>query len=99
MKRLLIAALVVVAAGAVRAQQSEINRWWAHIAYLSDDTMKGRQTGSPEHAEAVGYVGAESLGDRLAGDVEHRQPPHPVLDHQRRRLLQVHLRRAADQRA
>ena len=68
MKRLLIAALVVIAAGAVRAQdsrlQSEINRWWGHIMYLSDDSMKGRQTGSPEHAEAVGYV---SLQFRKAG--------------------------------
>jgi hypothetical protein len=27
--------------------------------------------------QRVGYVGAESLGDRLAGDVEHRQPPGP----------------------
>ena len=25
--------------------------------------------------QRVGHVGAESLDDRLAGDVEHRQPP------------------------
>lgn len=28
--------------------------------------------------QRVGYVGTESLGDRLAGEVEHRQPPDPM---------------------
>ena len=64
MKRLLIATLVLVAAVAAGAQNREIDRWWSHIVYLSDDTMQGRQTGSPEHAEAVGYV---SLQFRRAG--------------------------------
>jgi Zn-dependent M28 family amino/carboxypeptidase len=64
MKRLLLAAFVISAAGIGSAQQSEINRWWAHVIYLSDDTMQGRQTGSPEHREAVGYV---SLQFRKAG--------------------------------
>ena len=30
--------------------------------------------------------------------VDDRQPPHPVLDHQRRRFVELHLRLAADQR-
>ena len=30
--------------------------------------------------------------------VDDRQPPHPVLDHQRRRLVELHRRLAADQR-
>jgi hypothetical protein len=64
MKRLLIATLVLAAAIAVRGQQSEINRWWSHIVYLSDNSLQGRQTGSPEHREAVGYV---SLQFRKAG--------------------------------
>jgi hypothetical protein len=56
MKRLLIAALVLVAAGASRAQQNDIDRWWSHVVYLSDDKMQGRQTGSPEHREAANYI-------------------------------------------
>ena len=56
MKRALAAALVIVAASALRAQQSEIERWWAHVVFLSDDSMQGRQTGSPEHRKAAEYV-------------------------------------------
>jgi Zn-dependent M28 family amino/carboxypeptidase len=56
MKRLLAAALVLLAIAVVRGQQSDVDRWWAHIVYLSDDSMKGRQTGSPEHHKAAEYV-------------------------------------------
>src|SRR5688572_25500266 len=31
-------------------------RWWAHVAYLADDAMRGRETGSPEHRKAADYV-------------------------------------------
>lgn len=31
-------------------------RWWAHVAYLADDAMRGRETGSPEHRRAAEYV-------------------------------------------
>ncbi len=55
MKRLLAAALLVIATGGVRAQ-SEIDRWWAHVVFLSDDSMQGRQTGSPEHRKAAEYI-------------------------------------------
>ena len=30
--------------------------WWAHIRYLADDSMKGRQTGSEEFLKAAAYV-------------------------------------------
>ena len=56
MKRLLAIGLVILGASAVRAQQADIDRWWAHIVYLSDDSMKGRQTGSPEHRKAAEYI-------------------------------------------
>jgi Zn-dependent M28 family amino/carboxypeptidase len=56
MKRLLIAALALVAVPALRAQQADIDRWWSHVVYLSDDSMQGRQTGSPEHRKAAEYV-------------------------------------------
>jgi hypothetical protein len=59
MIRILVAALIVLAVPALRAQQAEIDRWWSHIVYLADDTMQGRQTGSKEHREAANYVVAQ----------------------------------------
>ena len=56
MKRLLAAALVITAVPALLARQSEIDRWWSHVVFLSDDSMQGRQTGSPEHRKAAEYV-------------------------------------------
>src|SRR5688572_24034022 len=56
MKRAVAAALLVVATSGLRAQQSEIDRWWAHVVFLADDGMQGRQTGSPEHRKAAEYV-------------------------------------------
>jgi Zn-dependent M28 family amino/carboxypeptidase len=57
MKRAVVAAaLLVVATFAVRARESDIERWWAHVVFLSDDSMQGRQTGSPEHRKAAEYV-------------------------------------------
>jgi Zn-dependent M28 family amino/carboxypeptidase len=34
-------------------------KWWAHVSFLADDAMKGRDTGSPEHKKAAEYVAAE----------------------------------------
>jgi Zn-dependent M28 family amino/carboxypeptidase len=34
-------------------------RWWAHVSFLANDAMKGRDTGSPEHRKAAEYVAAE----------------------------------------
>jgi Zn-dependent M28 family amino/carboxypeptidase len=59
MKRLLVVGLVLLGLATVRAQQADIDKWWAHVVYLSDDSMKGRQTGSPEHRKAAEYVAAE----------------------------------------
>ncbi len=56
MKRRIAAALLVIAVPVVRAQQGDVERWWAHVVYLSDDSMQGRQTGSPEHRKAAEYV-------------------------------------------
>jgi len=30
--------------------------WWAHVAFLAADEMRGRETGSPEHRKAANYV-------------------------------------------
>jgi Zn-dependent M28 family amino/carboxypeptidase len=31
-------------------------QWWAHVQYLADDSMRGRQTGSAEYLKAAAYV-------------------------------------------
>jgi len=60
MKHLSFAALLVAGAASLGAQSSpgsvEIDSWWAHVVYLADDSMRGRQTGSPEHRRAAEYV-------------------------------------------
>jgi Zn-dependent M28 family amino/carboxypeptidase len=38
------------------AAQAPAARWWSHVAFLADDRMKGRETGSPEHREAAEYI-------------------------------------------
>ena len=32
--------------------------WWAHVQFLADDKMAGRDTGGPEHRKAADYVAA-----------------------------------------
>ena len=42
-------------AGTVSGQQPA-ERWWSHITFLANDSMKGRDTGSPEHRKAAEYI-------------------------------------------
>ena len=53
------AALTAAAAVSTGAQQNDIDRWWAHVVHLADDSMQGRQTGSPEHLKAAAYVASQ----------------------------------------
>jgi Zn-dependent M28 family amino/carboxypeptidase len=49
--------VVSVLAGASRAAtQAPAAAWWAHVVFLADDRLKGRETGSPEHREAAEYI-------------------------------------------
>jgi Zn-dependent M28 family amino/carboxypeptidase len=41
---------------APRAKAEPAAQWWGHVAFLADDRMKGRETGSPEHREAAEYI-------------------------------------------
>jgi Zn-dependent M28 family amino/carboxypeptidase len=34
-------------------------RWWSHVKILADDSMEGRNTGSPGHKRAAEYVAAQ----------------------------------------
>jgi hypothetical protein len=56
MKRALAVALTLTIVPALAAQQDEIDRWWSHVVVLSDDSMDGRQAGSPGHRKAAEYV-------------------------------------------
>ena len=47
--------LILCAAVTVSGQQPAA-RWWSHVTFLANDSMKGRDTGSPEHRKAAEYI-------------------------------------------
>lgn len=51
-------------------------RWWSHVQALANDSMRGRDTGSPEHRMAAEYVARnfEQNGIRPAGELAYFQP-------------------------
>jgi Zn-dependent M28 family amino/carboxypeptidase len=51
----MLAAAVICLAATVSGQQPA-ERWWSHVTFLANDSMKGRDTGSPEHRKAAEYV-------------------------------------------
>ena len=68
----LAATVLAVAAGTTRAVEpnAATKRWWSHIVALSNDSMRGRDTGSPEHRAAQEYVvqKLERNGVKAAGE-------------------------------
>jgi hypothetical protein len=48
--------IVIVCAAATASGQEPAERWWSHVTYLANDSMKGRDTGSAEHRKAAEYV-------------------------------------------
>src|SRR5213594_526570 len=52
----IVTALVVSVSIAARA---DADRWWSHVKVLADDSMEGRNTGSPGHKRAAEYVAAQ----------------------------------------
>jgi hypothetical protein len=61
----------------VRADEApDGRRWWSHVAFLADDALEGRNTGSPGHRKAAEYVAREfaKLGLRPAGTDGFFQP-------------------------
>jgi len=65
--------LVILALGAAALFAADFvaegDRWWAHIQFLADDKLQGRDTGSEGYREAVKYVAGkmETLGLKPAG--------------------------------
>lgn len=54
MRRTLAAALLILAAPSAVLAQGDA--WWGHVTALADDSMRGREAGSPEHRRAAEYV-------------------------------------------
>ena len=54
----------------------EGNRWWAHVQFLADDKLQGRDTGSEGYREAAQYVAGkmETFGLKPAGTSGYLQP-------------------------
>src|SRR5205809_3335076 len=55
---------------------AEGDRWWAHIQFLADDKLQGRDTGSLGYMEAAKYVAGkmETYGLKPAGTSGYMQP-------------------------
>ncbi len=72
--------LVVLALGAATLFAADFvaegDRWWAHIQFLADDSLQGRETGSDGYREAVKYVAGkmETFGLKPAGTSGYLQP-------------------------
>jgi hypothetical protein len=75
---LILFAVAVTAAGWClgAADAPDGRRWWSHVAFLADDALEGRDTGSPGHRKAADYVAKEfeKLGLRPAGTDGFLQP-------------------------
>ena len=58
------------------ADEPDGRRWWSHVAFLADDKLEGRDTGSPGHRKAAEYVAREfaRAGLRPAGTDGFLQP-------------------------
>ena len=55
---------------------SEGKAWWAHVQFLADDALEGRNVGTPGYEKAVDYVESQfqAIGLKPAGTSGFRQP-------------------------
>jgi hypothetical protein len=51
-----VAVILAALAGALPHAAGPAERWWAHVRFLADDALEGRDTGSPGHRRAAEYV-------------------------------------------
>ena len=56
MKSRIVLTVAIVCAAATVSGRQPAERWWSHVTFLANDSMKGRDTGSPEHRKAAEYV-------------------------------------------
>jgi Zn-dependent M28 family amino/carboxypeptidase len=70
------AAIVSTTLVARGASEPDGAHWWSHVAFLADDRLEGRDTGSAGHRKAAEYVAGEfaRVGLRPAGTLGYLQP-------------------------
>ena len=68
--------LLVLPLLAVAAVDAQADRWWAHVRFLADDSLEGRDTGSAGYRKAAAYVAREfeKAGLQPAGTDGYLQP-------------------------
>jgi Peptidase family M28 len=68
--------LLIVAAFLLQDAASEGKRWWSHIAFLADDSLEGRNVGTPGFDKAAAYVEGQfkDIGLKPGGVSGYRQP-------------------------
>jgi hypothetical protein len=71
---LLLAAAVLLASGADYAAEGRL--WWAHVQFLADDQLQGRNVGTEGFQKAADYVASQfqQLGLKPAGVKGYFQP-------------------------
>ena len=80
LKIFVVSLLTAAGAGLVVAQSanlaSEGKAWWAHVQFLADDKLEGRNVGTPGFDKAVEYVEGQfkAIGLKPAGTNGYRQP-------------------------
>ena len=72
-KRFLIAALLICRSQPAIAQA---DRWWSDVKALAHDSMRGRDTGTPEHRKAAEFIAAafKQAGLKSGGTNGYLQP-------------------------
>src|SRR5476649_2800234 len=71
-----LAAAVAGAAAQSTDLASEGKSWWAHVQFLADDKLEGRNVGTPGYDKAVAYVEGQfrEIGLKPGGTTGFRQP-------------------------
>ena len=75
MTRYLLAAIVLAVTTPTSAL-AQAEAWWGHVTALAHDSMRGRETGSPQHRKAAEYVASvfQRAGLKPAGTDGWFQP-------------------------
>src|SRR5215813_10150307 len=76
MRKVLLLAAAALSLSAAADFVAEGGQWWAHIQYLADDSLQGREVGSEGYRKAVEYVAGkmEKFGLKAAGTDGYLQP-------------------------
>src|SRR6187397_2459884 len=78
--RVLTLCVLAAAVSGAAAQSADLaaegKAWWAHIQFLADDKLEGRNVGTPGFEAAAKYVEGQfqAIGLKPAGAVGYRQP-------------------------